>query len=214
MKHESQNTRAHTVSELWLSAVSAAEHLFRSTQWAHAWHDGFHWAQITHNWVRSWLVCSSKKQCKTARKNKSGGCEMAKGCCSLFNEASQHSRWFSRCYLPILQMHTSGLCKIPSQREKLKERRWDVEVLLLLPANWLQSKRIWFFLIKIPPKEKQPHKICTLRKKTYWQECHELKPAAGRRNTSASFISCTEQSDFMRNIRLLSLSLFPHFRAK
>lgn len=198
-----------------MSAVSAAGRLFRETQWAHAWHDGFHWAQITHIWARSQPACSSKKQCKTARKNKSEGREMAKGCCcSLFNEASQHSRWFSRCYLPILQMHILGLCKIPSRREKLKELRWDVEVLQLLPANWLQNKRLGSFLIKIPPKEKQPQKICTLRKKTYWQECHELKPAVGRRNTSASFISCTEQSDFMWNVWLQSLCHFPPFRAK
>lgn len=123
-----------------MSAVSAAEHLFRSTQWAHAWHDGFHWAQITHNWVRSWLVCSSKKQCKTARKNKSEGCEMAKGCCSLFNEASQHSRWFSRCYLPILQMHTSGLCKTPLPKgevEGAEVRYWGAST----PASKLIAKQ-------------------------------------------------------------------------
>lgn len=143
-----------------MSTVSAAEHLFRSTQWAHAWHDGFHWAQITHIWVHSSLVCSSKKQCKTARKNKSQGCEMANCCCcSLFNEASQHSRWFSRCYLPILQMHTLGLCKTLSRMEKLKELSWDIEVFLLLPASWLQNKRLGFFLIKTPPKEKQPQNM-------------------------------------------------------
>lgn len=152
-----------------------------------------------------------------SKKEKSEGCEMAKGCCcSLFNEASQHSRWFSRCCLPILQMHILGLCKIPSRRKKLKELKWDVEVLLLLPANWLQNKRLGFFLIKIPPKENQPHKTCTLGKKTYWQECHgqELQLAVGRRNTSASFISCTEQSDFMWNVWLLSLSHILPSRAK
>lgn len=38
-----------------VGAVPEAEHLFGSTQWAHVWHYGFHWAQIhpsecVHSW--------------------------------------------------------------------------------------------------------------------------------------------------------------------
>lgn len=137
---------------------------------------------------------------------------MAEGCCPLFIRASQNSRWLSRGPLPTLQIDTSEKvmlqpCLHRRRWQEMQESSGNAEVLLLLPAIWLQNKTSGFLLSKIPPKERQTYKIWKSRKKTYQQECPELKPAAARRNTPASFISCTEQKDFMQSLTAKSIPL-------